>query len=94
VWAKKEARSVFMQFCLFSFSSSNRFFISSQIRVRDFLFENHAFPTHRRHRANYAALTAVPALSVSAAIFTLNTLRKSDSLFAAQVGPPRFLADS
>jgi len=32
--------------------------------------------------------------TVSAAIFTLNTLRKSDSPFAAQVGPPRFLADS
>ncbi|PMD62785.1 uncharacterized protein K444DRAFT_610799 [Hyaloscypha bicolor E] len=42
----------------------------------------------------HAALTAVPSLSVSAAIFTLNTLRKSDSPFAAQVGPPRFLADS
>lgn len=30
----------------------------------------------------------------SAAIFTLNTVRKSDSPFAAQVSPPRFLADS
>ncbi|KAJ4114768.1 hypothetical protein NW768_011322 [Fusarium equiseti] len=30
----------------------------------------------------------------TAAIFTLNTPRKSDSPFAAQVGAPRFLADS
>lgn len=30
----------------------------------------------------------------SAAIFTLNTVRKSDNPFAAQVSPPRFLADS
>lgn len=30
----------------------------------------------------------------SAAIFTLNTVRASDSPFAAQVSPPRFLADS
>ncbi|CAK7221267.1 hypothetical protein SCUCBS95973_004436 [Sporothrix curviconia] len=41
------------------------------------------------------ALTAAPApLAVSAAIITLNTVRASDSPFAAQVSPPRFLADS
>ena len=40
------------------------------------------------------ALTAAPSLTPSAAIFTLNTVRKSDSPFAAQVSPPRFLADS
>lgn len=40
------------------------------------------------------AITAAPSLRPSAAIFTLNTVRKSDSPFAAQVSPPRFLADS
>ena len=40
------------------------------------------------------ALMAAPPLSPSAAIITLNTVRKSDSPFAAQVSPPRFLADS
>ncbi|KAI1868805.1 hypothetical protein JX265_006784 [Neoarthrinium moseri] len=41
-----------------------------------------------------SALSAVPTLTPSAAIVTLNTVRKSDSPFAAQVSPPRFLADS
>jgi uncharacterized protein YbjT (DUF2867 family) len=41
-----------------------------------------------------SALFAAPAISPSAAIITLNTVRKSDSPFAAQVSPPRFLADS
>jgi nucleoside-diphosphate-sugar epimerase len=41
-----------------------------------------------------SALLAVPPLSPSAAIITLNTVRKSDSPFAAQISPPRFLADS
>ncbi|KAM0226799.1 hypothetical protein ACHAPO_012065 [Fusarium lateritium] len=40
------------------------------------------------------AIHATPDILPSAAIFTLNTVRKSDSPFAAQVGPPRFLADS
>ncbi|KAJ6783814.1 hypothetical protein PWT90_06120 [Aphanocladium album] len=40
------------------------------------------------------ALSAAPGLTPSAAIFTLNTVRKSDSPFAAQLTPPRFLADS
>ncbi|OBS20412.1 hypothetical protein FPOA_06782 [Fusarium poae] len=40
------------------------------------------------------AIHATPGVLPSAAIFTLNTVRKSDSPFAAQVGPPRFLADS
>ena len=40
-----------------------------------------------------AALSASP-LPVSAAIVTLNTVRKSDSPFAAQLSPRRFLADS
>ena len=40
------------------------------------------------------ALTAAQGLTPTAAIFTLNTVRKSDSPFAAQVSPPRFLADS
>lgn len=40
------------------------------------------------------ALSAAPGLSPSAAIITLNTVRKSDSPFAAQLSPPRFLADS
>ncbi|KAJ4145389.1 hypothetical protein LMH87_004241 [Akanthomyces muscarius] len=42
----------------------------------------------------HAALSAVPNTPPSAAIFTLNTVRTSDSPFAAQVSPPRFLADS
>ena len=41
-----------------------------------------------------SALSAAPGLSPSAAIITLNTARKSDSPFAAQLSPPRFLADS
>lgn len=40
------------------------------------------------------ALTAAPNMIPSAAIFTLNTVRKSDSPFAPQVTPPRFLADT
>lgn len=40
------------------------------------------------------ALSTVPGLSPSAAIVTLNTVRKSDSPFATQLSPPRFLADS
>ncbi len=40
------------------------------------------------------ALSAAPSLTPSAAIITLNTVRKSDSPFAPQVSPPRFLADS
>ncbi|KAH6869788.1 NAD-dependent epimerase/dehydratase [Thelonectria olida] len=40
------------------------------------------------------ALSAAPGLSPSAAIITLNTVRKSGSPFAAQLSPPRFLADS
>jgi len=40
------------------------------------------------------ALLAAPLLSPSAAIITLNTVRKSDSPFATQLSPPRFLADS
>ena len=41
-----------------------------------------------------SALSAAPSSSPSAAIITLNTVRKSDSPFATQVSPPRFLADS
>ncbi|KPM46411.1 hypothetical protein AK830_g76 [Neonectria ditissima] len=41
-----------------------------------------------------SALSAVPSLTPAAAIMTLNTVRKSDSPFAPQVSPPRFLADS
>ncbi len=41
-----------------------------------------------------SALLAAPPPSPSAAIITLNTVRKSDSPFAAQISPPRFLADS
>jgi len=41
-----------------------------------------------------AAVSATPSLTPSAAVITLNTVRKSDSPFAAQVSPPRFLADS
>ncbi|ORY08985.1 NAD-dependent epimerase/dehydratase [Clohesyomyces aquaticus] len=40
------------------------------------------------------ALSAAPSLTPSAAIITLNTVRKSDSPFAPQISPPRFLADS
>lgn len=40
------------------------------------------------------ALFAAPSLVPSAAIVTLNAPRKSDSPFATQVSPPRFLADS
>jgi len=42
----------------------------------------------------HSALVAASPLSPSAAIITLNTVRKSDSPFAVQVSPPRFLADS
>lgn len=41
-----------------------------------------------------SAFLAASPPSPSAAIITLNTVRKSDSPFAAQVSPPRFLADS
>ncbi|PVH87700.1 NAD(P)-binding protein [Cadophora sp. DSE1049] len=41
-----------------------------------------------------SALLATPSLSPTAAIITLNTVRESDSPFAAQLSPPRFLADS
>lgn len=41
-----------------------------------------------------SALCAAPSLTPSAAIVTFNTVRKSDSLFAPQLSPPRFLADS
>jgi hypothetical protein len=41
-----------------------------------------------------SALLSAPFLSPSAAIITLNTVRKSDSPFAAQLSPPPFLADS
>ncbi|KAJ9653459.1 hypothetical protein H2198_007355 [Neophaeococcomyces mojaviensis] len=41
-----------------------------------------------------SALSAASPLRPSAAIITLNTVRKSDSPFAAQLSPPRFLADS
>ncbi|KAG4432972.1 hypothetical protein IFR05_011540 [Cadophora sp. M221] len=40
-----------------------------------------------------SALAATPS-PPSAAIITLNTVRKTDSPFAAQLSPPRFLADS
>lgn len=39
------------------------------------------------------ALSAAPSLTLSAAIFTLNAVRKSDSPFASNASPPRFLAD-
>ncbi|KAB8076979.1 hypothetical protein BDV29DRAFT_154229 [Aspergillus leporis] len=45
-------------------------------------------------RAYLYALLAAPPLSPSAGIITLDTVRKSDSPFAAQISPPRFLADS
>lgn len=41
-----------------------------------------------------STLSAAPSLTISAAIITLNTVRKSDSPFAPQLTPPRFLADS
>ncbi|KAJ4319091.1 hypothetical protein N0V84_006545 [Fusarium piperis] len=41
-----------------------------------------------------SALSKTPSLTPSAAIVTLNTVRKSDSPFAPQLSPPRFLADS
>ncbi|KAH0432944.1 nad-dependent epimerase dehydratase [Colletotrichum camelliae] len=41
-----------------------------------------------------SALSAAPSLTLSAAIVTLNTVRESDSPFARQLSPPRFLADS
>lgn len=41
-----------------------------------------------------SAVLATPSLPVSAAIITLNAVRESDSPFAAQLSPPRFLADS
>jgi uncharacterized protein YbjT (DUF2867 family) len=41
-----------------------------------------------------SAFSAAPFLTPSAAIITLNTVRKSDSPFAPQLSPPRFLADS
>lgn len=40
------------------------------------------------------AYSATPSNPPTAAIITLNTVRESDSPFAAQVSPPRFLADS
>ena len=40
------------------------------------------------------ALFATPSLKPSAAIVTLNTVRKTESPFAPQLSPPRFLADS
>lgn len=41
-----------------------------------------------------AALSAASSLTPSAAIVTLNTVRKTDSPFATPLSPPRFLADS
>ncbi len=41
-----------------------------------------------------SALSADPSLTPSAAIVTLNTVRKTDSPFAPPLSPPRFLADS
>ena len=41
-----------------------------------------------------ATIFAAPNLTPDATIVTLNTVRESDSPFAAQVSPPRFLADS
>ncbi|KAK1982281.1 hypothetical protein LZ30DRAFT_590898 [Colletotrichum cereale] len=41
-----------------------------------------------------ATLSAVPSLAPSAAIITLNAVRASESPFAPQLSPPRFLADS
>jgi len=41
-----------------------------------------------------SALSAASSLTPSAAIVTLNAVRKSESPFAPQLSPPRFLADS
>ncbi|SPJ76317.1 uncharacterized protein FTOL_06048 [Fusarium torulosum] len=41
-----------------------------------------------------SALKATPGQSPTAAIMTLNAVRKSESPFAAPLSPPRFLADS
>ncbi|KAF2822400.1 hypothetical protein CC86DRAFT_78219 [Ophiobolus disseminans] len=41
-----------------------------------------------------STLSATPSLTPCAAIITLNMVRESDSPFAPQVSPPRFLADS
>lgn len=41
-----------------------------------------------------STLLAASPLSPSAAIITLNAVRKTESPFAAQLSPPRFLADS
>jgi putative NADH-flavin reductase len=41
-----------------------------------------------------SALNAAPSLRPDAAIYTLNTVRKTESPFAPQLSPPRFLADS
>jgi putative NADH-flavin reductase len=41
-----------------------------------------------------STITAVPFVQPDAAIYTLNTVRKSESPFAPQLSPPRFLADS
>jgi putative NADH-flavin reductase len=41
-----------------------------------------------------SALTAAPSLRPDAAIYTLNAVRKTESPFAPQLSPPRFLADS
>ncbi|KAF7562320.1 hypothetical protein G7046_g1846 [Stylonectria norvegica] len=40
------------------------------------------------------ALSAAPSLTPSAAIITLNAVRKTESPFAPPLSPPRFLADS
>jgi putative NADH-flavin reductase len=45
-------------------------------------------------KSDIRSTLAASPLSPSAAIITLNTVRKSDSPFAAQLSPPRFLADS
>jgi uncharacterized protein YbjT (DUF2867 family) len=39
-------------------------------------------------------ITAAPNLKPEAAIYTLNSGRKNDGLFAPQINPPRFLADT
>jgi uncharacterized protein YbjT (DUF2867 family) len=40
------------------------------------------------------AITAMPNLKPDATIYTLNSGRKNDGLFAPQINPPRFLADT
>lgn len=45
-------------------------------------------------KSDIQSTLAATSLSPSAAIITLNTVRKSESPFAAQLSPPRFLADS